>query len=337
MALTFGLALMNDFPPGTRPTDRIAALREQAAEASRCGIESVWVLQHYLGSMPTLQPLLLLSALADCTGDMRVGTNMYILPLRHPVAAAEEFATLDHLTGGRAVAGLGMGYRENEFEAFGISMKERVGRYTESVELMRALWTGERVTYSGKHFSLHDEKISLTPVQPGGPPVWVGAGAHQKGIERAARLGDAWIIPPHVTGDRLSAALATYLAEREKARPGEPAELVVRREILLDEDAELAQKLGEQARGALTQEYSRYNAPDQTADYAHLADADAALQKAREAYLFTDPQGAVAKLKALEEMGVTHVVLRMQWFDLPQERVLRSLELFREQVLPHFS
>ncbi|MGY1722264.1 LLM class flavin-dependent oxidoreductase [Blastococcus sp. SYSU DS0533] len=336
MALKFGLALMNDFPPGSRPADRIAQLREQATEASRSGIDSLWVLQHYLGSMPTLQPLLLLASLAPFSGECRLGTNMYILPLRHPVGLAEEFATLDHISGGRAVAGLGMGYRENEFAAFGVPMEERVGRYTESVEIIRKLWSGERVSYAGKHFRLDDEKISLAPVQPGGPQIWVGAGAHRKGVERAAALGDAWIVPPHVTGDRLVSALSTYAEERTKHAPDRTPQLVVRREIFLDEDADRAWSAGEAARGALTREYSRYNAPDKTADYSHLADAEALQKKAREAYIFSDPAGAVTALKELEAIGVTQVVLRMQWFDMPQERVLRSLELFREQVLPHF-
>src|SRR5206468_9045028 len=121
-AVKFGLALMNDFPPGTRAADRLPMLREQVRAAAAAGIDSVWVLQHYLGNMPTLQPVPLLSALASDAGDMYLGTNMLILPLRHPVGVAEEFATLDHISNGRAIAGFGMGYRENEFASFGIPM-----------------------------------------------------------------------------------------------------------------------------------------------------------------------------------------------------------------------
>ena len=336
MALKFGLALMNDFPPEVSPSTRIGALREQARAADISGIESIWVLQHYLGSMPTLQPLHLLAALSADTGRMSVGTNMYILPLRHPIAAAEEFSTLDHLTGGRVIAGVGLGYRENEFEAFGIPMTERLGRFNESVEIMRRLWSGDRVSYSGRYFSFDDEKISLTPVQPGGPPIWVGAGALPKAVDRAARLGDAWIVPPHVTGDRLVEALSLYLDARARhGRTGRP-ELVVRREILLDEDRERAWQLGSAARGALTRMYSAYNPPDRSVDYQHLSSADAASARAKEVYVFTDPDGAVDELKALEAAGITKVVLRMQWFDLPQDRMLHSLELFRQKVLPAF-
>ena len=115
MALEFGLAIMNDFPPEVVPASRVSMMREQVREASRSGISSVWMLQHYLGSMPTLQPVPTLAALAADAGEMTLGTNMFILPLRHPVEVAEEFATLDHLTGGRAVAGFGLNFHATLF------------------------------------------------------------------------------------------------------------------------------------------------------------------------------------------------------------------------------
>jgi alkanesulfonate monooxygenase SsuD/methylene tetrahydromethanopterin reductase-like flavin-dependent oxidoreductase (luciferase family) len=332
--MKFGLAIMNDFPPEVRAADRMPLLREQVRAASTAGIDSVWVLQHYLGNMPTLQPLPLLSALALDAGEMHLGTNMFILPLRHPVAVAEEFATLDHITGGRAIAGFGMGYRENEFASFGIPMDERVGRFTESVSLIRALWSGSPVTHHGEHFDVEDQRLSLAPVQPGGPRIWIGAGPHKTGARRAARLGDAWIIPPHETPERLRTLLGVYHAERADLGLGSPAEVVVRRELVLDDDPERARAIGVAARGALTRQYAAFNAPD--GGYQHLQSDAAAEETADRSYLFTDPASAVAALKELEAQGFTYVILRMQWFDLPQERMLRTLELFRDQVRPAF-
>ena len=150
--MKFGLAVMNDFPPGAVAADRVPLLREQVRAASAAGLDSVWVLQHYLGNMPTLQPLPLLSALAADAGPMFLGTNMFILPLRHPVAVAEEFATLDHLAGGRVIAGFGMGYRENEFASFGVPMDERASRFEESIAIVRGLWSGAPVSFRGRHF-----------------------------------------------------------------------------------------------------------------------------------------------------------------------------------------
>ena len=336
MALKFGLAIMNDVPPDVVPADRIGPMREQVRAARDAGLSSIWMLQHYLGSMPTLQPLPTLAAMAQDAGEMTLGTNMFILPLRHPVDVAEDFATLDHLTGGRAVAGFGMGYRENEFESFGVDMGERVGRFEESIAVIRGLWSGERTTFDGEHFRLKDERISLVPTQAGGPPIWIGAGPHKTGAQRAARLGDAWIIPPHVDPERLKVVLGHYRAERDRLGRGS-SELVVRRELVLDRDPERARAIGLDARGALTRKYAEYNAPQQGDAYKHLATDAAAEETADASYLFTDPAGAVAALRELEASGITYVVLRMQWFDLPQDQVLATLALFRDEVLPHFA
>lgn len=337
MALKFGLALMNDFPQHVVPASRISLLREQVRAAREAGIDSLWVLQHYLGAMPTLQPVHLLSALSQDAGDMKLGTNMYILPLRHPIGVAEEFSTLDHLTNGNTIAGFGMGYRENEFKAFGVPMDERIGRYEESIDIVRRLWSGERTSFEGRHFRIDDERISLAPIQPGGPPIWIGAGAHRKGAERAARLGDAWIVPPHTSPEKLDSVLGHYRAERERLGLGQAAEFVVRRELVLDPDADRAREIGLGARNALSREYARYNAPDHTGNYAHLASEQAATQTADASYLFADPASVVSSLKDLEAQGLTYIVLRMQWYELEQEQVLRTLELFKNEVLPAFS
>lgn len=337
MALKFGLALMNDFPPGVAPHSRIGEMREQVRAARDAGIRSVWVLNHYLGNMPTLAPLPTLAALAEHAGEMSLGTNMFILPLRHPVGAAEEFATLDQITGGHAIAGVGMGYRSNEFEAFGVPMEERVERYEESVTLMRQLWTNEPVTFEGKHFAVRDQKIGMPPVQVGGPPIWIGAGVHKAGARRAARLGDAWIVPPHAEPEKLRGILAYYQEERRHLGRGEAQEVVVRRELVLDDDRDRARAVGLEARGGSTAMYSQFDAPDKTDAYRHLKDAAGLQDVADKSYLFTDPDSAIASLEELEELGITYVILRMQWFGLEQERMLQTLEMFRDRVLPRFT
>ena len=334
--MKFGLAIMNDFPPGAVAADRIAQLREQVRAAAASGIDSVWVLQHYLGNMPTLQPVPLLSALAGDAGNMYLGTNMFILPLRHPVAVAEEFATLDHLSNGHAIAGFGMGYRENEFASFGVPMDERAGRFEESVRIVRSLWSGTRTTWHGQFYSLEDQQISLVPVQEGGPRIWIGAGPHRTGAGRAARLGDGWIIPPHVTPQRLQSLLAYYRDERVRVSLAEPNEIIVRRELVLDRDRERGHSVGTAARGALTRRYAEFNAPDSSPSYRHLQSERDAQQTADQSYLFTDPAGAISALRQLEAQGFTYVILRMQWYDLPHDRMLETLELFRDTVRPYF-
>ena len=336
MARPFGLALQNDFPPHISPSSRVGELREQARAARDSGISSAWMLNHYLGNMQTLQPLVGLAAIAEHTGDMRIGTNMFILPLRHPIDVAEEFATLDQISNGHAVAGLGMGYRSNEYDAFGIAMDDRVKRYEESVELLRRLWSNEQVDFAGEHFTVSGESIGIPAVQAGGPPIWVGAGVHKTGARRAAALGDAWIVPPHAEPEKLRSILAYYAEERDRLGRGPAQEVVVRREMVLDDDPERAMETGLHYRGENTRMYAEFEAPDKTDSYRHLK-GDAGLKSvADKSYLFTDPATAIAQLKELEELGITHVILRMQWYDLPQDRMLATLEKFKNEVLPAF-
>ena len=110
----------------------------------------------------------------------------------------------------------------------------------------------------------------------------------------------------------------------------------MRRELVLDDDPERARSTGVAARAALTRKYAEFNAPDSTASYQHLQSDAAAAETADQSYLFTDPPGAVAALRALADQGITYVVLRMQWYDLPHERLLQTLTMFREQVRPAF-
>lgn len=338
--MKFGLALMNDFPPGTVPADRIACIREQVRTASVSGIDSVWVLQHYLGVMPTLQPLPLLAALASEAGDMYLGTNVLILPLRHPVGLAEDLATLDHISGGRAIAGVGLGYREDEFRSFGIPLGERIGRFAESIEVIRSLWSDERTTYRGEYFSLEEQQLSLRPIQVGGPRLWVGAGAHRTGALRAARFGDAWIIQPHVSPDRLRVLVKYYLAERARLNLGLPGELVVRRQMVLDQDRDRARATGIRAHGAVAKKYAAMNrSRDRQAGQDRQVWADAAQRSDGDgagADIFGDPAMAINSIRALEAQGFTYVILRMQWYDLSQKDMLHTLELFRNYVLPAF-
>ncbi len=118
----------------------------------------------------------------------------------------------------------------------------------------------------------------------------------------------------------LQVLLGHYRDERERAGRGQASDLVVRRELVLDDDPERARLTGVAARTALTRKYAEFNAPDGTPSYQHLQSDAAAAETADQSYLFTDPPGAVAALQALADQGITYVVLRMQWYALPHER-----------------
>jgi hypothetical protein len=128
-----------------------------------------------------------------------VGTGVLLLPLHHPVEVAEQMATLDAFAEG-VVVGVGSGYRDIEFDAFGIDKRERIGRMVEGIEIMNRLWTETDVTYEGNYYSLDEATITPRPEEK--PTVWIGAN-HPRAVERAARIGDAWFANPQETVEEL--------------------------------------------------------------------------------------------------------------------------------------
>src|SRR5258705_1164613 len=125
-----------------------------------------------------IEPISLLSALAGVTHTIKLGTMVLVLPLRNPAYFAKEWATLDLLSGGRSILGVGVGWHEEEFGLMGIPHKERGRRMDEMLELVTALWAGDNVTYSGKYYQVKNLTIDPKPTQKPHPPIWIGGGSH---------------------------------------------------------------------------------------------------------------------------------------------------------------
>ena len=187
---------------------------EAAEAAERLGFESVWLPEHLVlplamaGSPhsgaehppipPTTQlfdPAALLSYLAARTTSLRLGTHVYLLGLRHPFISARAFATLDWLSGGRAVIGAGAGWLRSEWEALGIDPSTRAARLDEAIVVCRRLWTEDTVSHDGPHFPFAEVAFEPKPVQQ--PiPILIG-GESAPALRRAGRLGDGWIGMTH--------------------------------------------------------------------------------------------------------------------------------------------
>ena len=148
-----GLFLNTQFQPGQSVAAHLPDLVAQTRAARDAGFKSLWFPHHYLtGPLQMLQIVPMMAYLAQHAEGMQIGPNILILPLLNPVHVAEESATLDVLTGGNYVLGVGLGYREGEFTAFNMSLKERAPRLEESIALIRRLWTEEKVTHKGRFY-----------------------------------------------------------------------------------------------------------------------------------------------------------------------------------------
>ena len=147
---------------------------------------------------------------------MTFGIAIVLLAMQNPVAVAETAASLDWITDGNYVLGIGIGYRPEEFEALGVPFDDRRSRFEEAIPLIRRLWTEPRVTHHGSHFSVSGLGASIRPKQAGGCPIWIGGDA-AVAVRRAARMGCAWVVPPTMHADVLARCLDQYVNSRRES------------------------------------------------------------------------------------------------------------------------
>ncbi|HSK16709.1 MAG TPA: LLM class flavin-dependent oxidoreductase [Gaiellaceae bacterium] len=326
--MRYGLFVAVQNPAGEDPAERLAEQIEQVRFVRDAGFHSVAAGHHYLSApYQMLQPVPLLARLATETGDMRLVAGILLLPLLNPVDVAEQAATLDVLTGGRFVLGVGLGYRDEENAAFDVP-RQRVRVFREKLDVVRRLLEGEEVTASGHGYRLERARLALRPRQRPRPPIWMAAN-NDSAVRRAARLADTWYVNPHTTVEEVRRQLELFRAERGS----EPPELPLMREACLaptDEEA-LAT-----ARPYLAPKYAAY------VDWGQgdvLPPTDTLRREWEELragrFLVGSPETAAAQIRELRGLGVTELVLRVQWPGMPQRDALRTLELLASDVLPH--
>ena len=198
----------------------IDELRETVELIDGCGYNSLWCGDHISFPAAILDPLLQLAQAAVVSRRLMFGTSVYLLPLRHPVPVAKQVATLDHLSEGRFIFGVGVGGEfPKEYASCGVPINERGPRLTEAIPLLRKLWSGEPVSHEGRYYAAFESVPMQPPArQPGGPPIWCG-GRSDGALARAGRLADGWIAYV-VTPEMYKAGLDKIAAAAREAGRG---------------------------------------------------------------------------------------------------------------------
>lgn len=193
--------------------------RSTTALLEELGFDSVWVGDHIAFTTPLLDPLLQLAQAAAFTETLKVGTSVYLMPLRPAAAVAKQTSSLDHLSEGRFIFGVGVGGEfPREFDACGVPVKERGARLTEGMEVVRKLWHGEPVSHHGRFWNFDDVHMQPAAYTDGGPPMWCG-GRSDAALRRAGRLADGWISYV-VTPEQFAGGLAKIDAAASAANRG---------------------------------------------------------------------------------------------------------------------
>ncbi len=332
--IRFGIMVRGQYPAGDDMPARFAELVEQAKLAERLGYDCLAKSSHYSAHpMQEFQQIPLLARLSAETPGLRLCAGVVLLPLHKPLDVAEQFATLDVMTGGKVIFGTGIGYRDVEFKAFGTDRSEAAARFEENLEAIKRLWTEETVTMVGSHFVLEDASCALKPVQKPHPPIWIGANA-DVAIRRAARQADAWFVNPHNRIDTIERQVEFYKRALDDAGKPFPDEFPMMREAFVAANREDAIRL---ARPYLAAKYQTYHAWGQ--DKAMPAgDDDLGLdydELIRDRFVFGAPDEVAEQILAfVRRLGVSHFVFGFQWPGMPHNLVLEQTEMMAEAVFP---
>jgi probable F420-dependent oxidoreductase len=227
--IPFGVSLPHRSPD---PID-VAAVRQVAERADALGFRDLWVTENTLDHVFCFDALTILTYVAAITTRIRLGVAVSVLPVHHPIEVAHRVATLDYVSNGRAILGVGLG-RAQHYAEFQVPTERRVRRFREGVELIKALWTEPKVNYRGSIFQLDGGTMAPKPVQKPHPPIWVG-GDHPDAVRRAATIADGWMGSGGSSTATFARSVPILKAELEKAGR-DPAAFPISKRVFLSVD-----------------------------------------------------------------------------------------------------
>ena len=333
MTPRFGIFLSAQHPPEMAASQIVRDCCEQVRLARELGFDDVAAGQHFLAQpYQMLQLVPLLSRIAAEAGEMRVCAGILLLTLLNPVELAENAATLDAISDGRFVLGLGLGYRQEENDAFGLP-ETRLRVFEQKLEVVRRLMEGEAVTAEGHGFRLHEQELGLRPTQLPRPPIWLAAN-NDAAVLRAARLADAWLLNPHTKLSELERQIGLYHAERERCGLPPAGEVPIIKELYVGSDDASALRA---ARPYLEDKYKAYVQWGQS-DVLPQADTlrqafDQLAEGGR--FIVGGPESCARQVREhVQRLGATTFMFRFQWPGMPQDLVLASMRRAAEEVFP---
>jgi alkanesulfonate monooxygenase SsuD/methylene tetrahydromethanopterin reductase-like flavin-dependent oxidoreductase (luciferase family) len=340
--MKFGIAL-DYFDPEISPSRTFEICREIVIACRDAGFDLVYKGHHFLeDKYVNFQATPLTARLAADAGDMLI-LCADLLPLNNPVRVAENLATLDVMTDGRAML-LGVtGYQSSEFAAFGVSKSQRGRRVSESYEIVSRLLHGETVVCHTDHYALEGVRLGglLAPVAKPRPPIWV-TGHAGKGLIRAATHGDAWFISHQPTLSEIRQQLGDYNEAREAREPQDfhrhenhGITLPLLREAFVAPTTERAIEL---ARDPMMAVVEGYKTTDQLAELNDADSYDRPFDEWRtDRAVIGDPEEVTRDLmRYRDELGVDCSILKIHRAGIPFEHVLEAIELVGREVIPAF-
>jgi probable F420-dependent oxidoreductase len=305
----------------------------EVVRAEELGFDSAWLEEHHsVRDHYWPSPLPALAGFATRTARIALGTDILVTPFYHPVRLAEDVALLDVMSDGRITLGMAIGYKPDEFALYGTDLAKRGARFEEQLAIMRALWTQERVSFTGVYYSVEGH-LEPRPVQQPHPPVWIG-GWGELALQRAATLADNWIPGPTADLPRLLAGKQQFLANRRKAGRPDVGDWPLTRDVIIADTDREARRLAEaHIMTAYRHEYAGgWRHP--FIDAAAATDLDRLMH---DRFVIGGPEQCVRQIgRFVEVYGMTHLICRIFFPGMPHAHIMRELELLAREVMPAF-
>jgi len=306
----------------------------EVARAEELGFDSVWMEEHHsVTNHYWPSPLTVLAGFATRTSRMTLGTDIAVAAFHHPVRLAEDVAMLDVMSGGRAVLGIAIGYKPDEFALYGVELEKRGARFEEQLAIMKGLWTQERFSFKGAFYTV-EGRLEPKPVTKPRPPIWIG-GWGDITLKRAATLADNWIPGPTADLKRLLEGKKRFLDNRRAAGRTEPiTEWPLTRDLIIADTDRRARELAEEhIMVAYRKEYAGgWRHPFIDASIA--TDLDGLMA---DRFIIGGPEQCVRTIRRfVEAYGMTHLICRTFFPGMPHAHIMRSLDLVAREVAPAF-
>jgi len=328
----FGLVVRGQAEQGEDISRRFQETLAFVRLADRLGFDSITKTAHYSAyPFQMLQLVPMLARFAAEAPRLRLNAGVLLLPLLSPLHVAEEFATLDVISGGKIILGVGLGYRDVEFKAFGVPRTQRVRRFEANLEAIKRLWTEDKVRMKAGHFELDDASCLPKPLQRPHPPIWVGANA-DPAIERAARLGDCWYIGPAVEIATLERQMELYRRALDAAGKPFPAELPMRREVFIAKTRDEAIRLCAPYLGAKYKAYHSWGQELPEDDSGFDQDFESLIG---DRFLIGSPDEVAEQILAIRRrLGVNHLVMSTEWAGMPESLATETIDMISKELFP---
>lgn len=331
--MKIGLFVTNQNPLGT---DMVSALEDQYVMvrlARDKGWNAVGTGEHYLSegmSQLNLSPFL--ARLAAEAGEMMGVAGIFLVGLHNPVQLAECVASLDVIWRGNFVFGVGLGYRDVEFNAFNIRKGTRLRRFEECLEIVKRLWAEDDVSIKTEATTLTNATLTCRPVQKPYPPIWFAAN-NDNAVRRAARLGDNWFINPHATMATIKRQMGLYRDELEAVGKPLPKVLPMIKEVFCAKDTKTALEMAGQYLANKYKTYASWGQDDVLpGDETFNQPFEELLQ---DRFVLGSPEECYEQLRPCwEELGVNYLFFRTHWSGMPVGHALSSMRLISDELLP---